>query len=85
MNSRSSLSLTFVWEEASQAATPIGWVRGLWDALAPHFRGVYVNDLDDEGPERVRAAYGAGLSRLVELKGRYDPDNFFRVNHNIAP
>ncbi len=79
------LFMTAEWEEASQAATPIGWVRGLFEALAPHFRGAYVNGLDDEGPERVRAAYGAGLSRLVELKGRYDPDNFFRVNHNIAP
>jgi len=79
------LFMTAEWEEASQAETPIGWVRGLGDALAPHFRGVYVNVLDDEGPERVRTAYGAGLSRLVELKGRYDPDNFFRVNHNIAP
>jgi hypothetical protein len=46
---------------------------------------VYLNSLDDEGPERVRAAYGDQFARLVELKGRYDPDNFFRVNHNIAP
>jgi len=79
------LFMSSVWQEPSEAETPIGWVRGLWESLAPHFKGVYVNTLDEEGPERVRAAYGAGFDRLVELKGRYDPDNFFRVNQNIAP
>ncbi len=79
------LFMTSVWEDPSQSEAPIGWVRGLWDALSPHFRGVYVNVLDDEGPERVRTAYGDGFTRLMELKRRYDPDNFFRVNQNIAP
>ena len=79
------LFISSVWEEPSQAETPIGWVRGLGDALEPHFQGIYVNALDDEGPERVRKAYGGGFTRLAELKRRYDPDNFFRVNHNIAP
>ena len=36
--------------------------------------------------KRVRAAYGqAKYERLVSLKDRWDPDNFFRVNQNIAP
>lgn len=34
----------------------------------------------------VRAAYGEDKHRrLVLLKRRYDPDNFFRRNHNIPP
>jgi FAD/FMN-containing dehydrogenase len=34
----------------------------------------------------VRAAYGpATYDRLVALKDRYDPDNFFRLNQNIVP
>lgn len=73
------------WQESGQAEATIGWVRGVWDVLAPHFRGVYVNALDAEGPERVRTAYGDQFARLVELKGRYDPDNFFQVNQNIPP
>ena len=48
--------------------------------------GGYVNFIDgDLGDERVRAAYGANYSRLAEVKAAYDPDNFFRFNHNIAP
>ena len=34
---------------------------------------------------RVRAAYGPNYDRLVALKNKYDPTNFFRFNHNIAP
>ena len=41
--------------------------------------GAYVNFLEDEGPERVRAAYpGATWDRLREIKRRYDPTNLFR-------
>ncbi|HEU4493382.1 MAG TPA: BBE domain-containing protein, partial [Rubrobacteraceae bacterium] len=40
----------------------------------------------DEGERRVRAAYpGATWDRLVEIKGRYDPTNLFRLNQNIPP
>ena len=47
--------------------------------------GVYVNFLGDEGQDRVRAAYGANYERLAEIKKRYDPTNFFRLNQNITP
>lgn len=46
---------------------------------------VYVNYLEDEGNQRVRAAYGPNYDRLVTLKNKYDPTNFFRVNQNIKP
>jgi hypothetical protein len=63
------------------------WVRDFWSALEPHRTGsVYVNFLMNEGEERVREAYGAKkYDRLKQLKRRYDPDNVFRLNQNIAP
>ena len=65
----------------------IAWARDVFDAMTPHSTGgVYVNSLQDEGPERIRAAYGdATWRRLVEVKGRRDPDNAFRLNQNIPP
>ena len=48
---------------------------------------VYTNHMTaEESPDRVRSAYGEQkYNRLAALKSRYDPDNFFRLNHNIAP
>ena len=45
-----------------------------------------MNFLDDEGEERIRAAYGdEKFTRLQTLKRKYDPDNVFRLNQNIPP
>jgi FAD/FMN-containing dehydrogenase len=62
------------------------WSRSFWSALEPYHTSVYVNFLMDEGEDRVRQAYGAEkYDRLRALKSRYDPDNVFRLNQNIAP
>ena len=47
--------------------------------------GVYVNNLGDEGEDRVRAAYGANYQRLAALKRKFDPANLFRANQNVRP
>jgi hypothetical protein len=39
----------------------------------------------DEGHDRVKATYGDHYDKLAQIKGKYDPDNTFRVNQNIAP
>jgi FAD/FMN-containing dehydrogenase len=45
-----------------------------------------VNFLQDEGEDRVRAAYPSPTwERLTALKRRYDPTNVFRLNQNIPP
>jgi FAD/FMN-containing dehydrogenase len=33
----------------------------------------------------TRETYGANYERLVGLKNKYDPTNFFRMNHNVQP
>lgn len=57
------------------------------NALKPYATGsAFLNFIGDEGSDRVRAAFGPNkYRRLVALKDRYDPDNLFRVNHNISP
>ena len=62
------------------------WTRDYWEAVHPHTaRGSYVNFMMEEGEDRIRASYGDNYERLQEIKARYDPDNFFRVNQNIKP
>jgi FAD/FMN-containing dehydrogenase len=65
------------------------WVRKNFQSVEPFAeRAVYVNILRDSGEEgenRVREAYGPNYDRLLALKNKYDPTNFFRPNANIRP
>ena len=44
-----------------------------------------MNFIPEDEVDRVGNVYGANMQRLPEIKARYDPDNFFRCNHNILP
>ena len=62
------------------------WAREYYDALHPHGAGgAYVNFMMEEGQDRIQATYKGNYERLAQVKRRYDPDNFFRVNQNILP
>jgi hypothetical protein len=65
----------------------VEWVRTFFTAMTPYSLGVYVNFTNDESPEHIReSAYGPEKwRRLVALKAKYDPTNFFRFNANIPP
>jgi FAD/FMN-containing dehydrogenase len=39
----------------------------------------------DEGEDQVKSAYGDNFARLAQIKAKYDPNNFFRINQNIKP
>jgi FAD/FMN-containing dehydrogenase len=73
------------WDSAGDDETNFRWTREFYAAMAPLMeRAVYVNDLGADEPDRVRAAYGANYERLVAIKAKYDPGNFFRGNQNVA-
>jgi hypothetical protein len=56
-------------------------------AIAPlrKWGTIVVNSLDEGEGRRVREAYGINYARLVMLKAKFDPTNFFCCNHNIPP
>jgi FAD/FMN-containing dehydrogenase len=85
--SRFNLLVNAKWLDSGGDEANVAWARAAFAALQPHMAGgAYVNYLVNEPEERVRAAYGAATyDRLVALKDRYDPDNFFRLNQNIVP
>jgi FAD/FMN-containing dehydrogenase len=82
------------WSEVIVAVDPdpaknqrnIAWTRDYWQALHPYSAGgAYVNFMMEEGQDRIKATYRDNYERLVDVKTRYDPANFFRVNQNIKP
>lgn len=83
----SVLIITASWEKAEDDQANIEWARVAWrDMRRFSTGGTYVNFLtEEEGDERIRAAYGKNYDRLVEVKTKWDPGNLFRTNKNIAP
>lgn len=73
------------WDDPADSPANMGWARELFDAMSPYFRGVYVNNLGEEGSDRVHDAYGINYDRLARIKAAHDPDNLFRLNQNIQP
>jgi FAD/FMN-containing dehydrogenase len=80
------LVIISLWDDAKDDARNIAWTRGFDDAMRTWSAPVaYVNALGDDDRGRVRDAYGDNYARLARVKAKYDPDNRFRRNHNIAP
>lgn len=74
------------WESADEDAHCIAWAREFFAASQPFASsGAYINFLTQDETDRISFAYGATYDRLVALKKKYDPANFFRMNQNIKP
>jgi berberine-like enzyme len=81
------LNITASWEHAQDDAANVGWARAAFQAMQPcSTGGTYVNFLtEEEGADRIEAAYGrANLSKLTELKRKWDPDNLLRHNKPVG-
>jgi FAD/FMN-containing dehydrogenase len=83
------LSIDSTWDDPDEDERNIRWTREFWRDMHRFSSGsLYLNfgGFGEEGEALVQAAYGPQTyARLVALKDRYDPDNLFRLNHNIRP
>ncbi len=59
------------------------WVRELSSALRPYSAGAYVNVVGVAGD--AHEVFGANYNRLLAIKDKYDPTNFFHMNQNLKP
>jgi FAD/FMN-containing dehydrogenase len=82
-----NVSVLAEWRDADDDERNIAWTRGYGDELKAFATGAgYVNYMTaDESAERVRSTYATNLERLIQIKRKYDPANFFSSNQNIAP
>ncbi|MEO8295949.1 MAG: FAD-binding oxidoreductase [Gemmatimonadota bacterium] len=81
------LNITAAWDKPEDDSANIEWARSTWSDMRRFSTGgTYINFLtEDDGEDRIKAAYGTNHERLVDAKTKWDPDNLFRMNKNIAP
>jgi hypothetical protein len=81
-----NLMILGAWTDPATSEANIRWTRALWKAMRPFATdAVYVNYMDADDIDRLKGAYDAPTyRRLQQIKQRYDPENFFRVNQNIT-
>jgi FAD/FMN-containing dehydrogenase len=81
-----SMVIVGVDPDPANAEKITSWTKDYWSALHPYsLGGSYVNFMMEEGVDRIKATYRDNYDRLVAIKRKYDPHNFFHVNQNIRP
>ena len=71
-------------QDPAEDAENIAWTRAFFDAVSAYGAGAYVNYLGEDESDRLDEVYGDNYARLKAVKDQWDPDNLFRLNHNIA-
>jgi hypothetical protein len=73
------------WRDPVDDERCVAWTRESGASLAPGASGGrYVNFIA-ESSDSDGSAYGTNFERLRSVKRRYDANNLFRVNQNVAP
>lgn len=74
------------WTDPGQTNLHRDWARSGEEILRPFSQNAHLlSALDVEADDVIKSAFGGNLARLAVIKKKYDPANFFRVNHNINP
>jgi FAD/FMN-containing dehydrogenase len=74
------------WTDLAQTNMHREWARSGEEILRPFSENAHLlSALDVETEDVIKTAFGSNFTRLAAIKKKYDPTNFFRVNHNINP
>jgi len=81
------INITASWDKPDDDTANVEWARAAWrDMKRFSTGGTYINFLtEDEGGDRIEAAYGENFARLGRVKAAWDPQNMFRANKNVKP
>lgn len=74
------------WTNDQERQQMDAWLEGFMQLLRPMMNGhVYQNYPDARLADFRHAYFGLAFDRLLEVKKRYDPDNFFHYQQSIRP
>jgi FAD/FMN-containing dehydrogenase len=74
------------WEEPEADEANIEWAREGFAAFEElSVTGGRYGNFPGFAEDPARLLFGENYDRLVEIKGKYDPENLFHVNQNISP
>ena len=81
-----SIAFLAQWTDPGESQLHIEWAQALANSIRPFSSGAYyLNYLGEEGEDTIKAAFGPNHARLMAVKTKYDPKNFFCLNQNIKP
>src|ERR1700757_2552912 len=79
-----SIAFLAQWTDPGESQLHIEWAQALANSIRPFSSGAYyLNYLGEEGEDTIKAAFGPNHARLMAVKKKYDPNNFFCLNQNI--
>jgi len=87
-SARFLLSIDTMWTDPADNEKNIQWTRDFFNEMQSHSKGkVYFNfNADLSGPSDIlKDSFGKNYEKLIAVKTKYDPTNFFRINTNIKP
>jgi len=83
--SQANMFAVVAWPLDSDRTPHVDYVRQYWKSVESATDGYYTNEVANEAQTQVNANYQGNFPRLLTVKQKYDPENLFRLNANIAP
>ncbi|MHB1868181.1 MAG: BBE domain-containing protein, partial [Nitrososphaerales archaeon] len=81
-----AINILSCWRDPQENEKHVKWARDFFAAMQKFSAGVYVNFMSEDDGGRMKEAYEEEkYKKLVSLKDKYDPENFFHLNQNIKP
>ncbi len=85
-NADMDIVIDSVWTTQAERAQCIAWLDGFMQLLAPFLNGhVYQNYVDSRLKDYRSAYWGEAFDKLLAIKQKYDPTNFFHFEQSISP
>jgi len=84
-NALAAMMVLASWPLDTDGSPHIDYLRNYWSTIEPRTDGFYTVDVANQAQQFVNNNYQGNFPRLLNVKKKYDPENLFRLNANIAP